>query len=468
MKTLGAVLLVAVFGCATAGTGAPGATFQAGTARAKITPPEPGFMSGYGSRGTKPAERTETDLWLRALALDDGAGATAVIVSADILGFPPALARKIRDQARARHGLDDAHLMLAASHTHGGPALPERPSPEIFFGLDAEQQRRVDAYGEWLAGKVLEVIGQALARREPVRLSFARGEAHFGINRRLPQPNGAIRLADNKDGVTDPDVPVLWLHGRDGGVRAVVFTYACHGTTLGDVMAYHADWIGYASDALERALPGATALFVDGAAGDINPSPRGSFALARQHGEAAAAAVLATRPGTGVLRVLSGPLRAAYTRIELPLGDAPPRDLLEKAQTDSNGARSRHARVMLGLTDASAVPRAVPLPLQVWRFGGDLTLVALGGEVTVEYALRLKRELGAPTTWVAAYANEVPCYVPSEKVLAESGYEAGWDVNGPGGRALASGSMTFYGWPVPFAPGLEDRIVAAVRALVSR
>ena len=72
------------------------------------------------------------------------------------------------------------------------------------------------------------------------------------------------------------------------------------------------------------------------------------------------------------------------------------------------------------------MPSSVPYPILVWRFGPDLTLVALSGEVCVDYALRLKRELGPERTWVAGYANQVPCYIPSDRVLAEGGYEAGW------------------------------------------
>jgi neutral ceramidase len=109
------------------------------------------------------------------------------------------------------------------------------------------------------------------------------------------------------------------------------------------------------------------------------------------------------------------------------------------------------------------LPSAVPYPILIWRFGSDLTLVGLSGEVCVDYALRLKRELGSDRTWVAGYANQVPCYIPSERVLAEGGYEAGWGSSL--GRVVASGSISRYGWPVPLAPGLEDRIVKTARDL---
>ena len=68
--------------------------------------------------------------------------------------------------------------------------------------------------------------------------------------------------------------------------------------------------------------------------------------------------------------------------------------------------RQRHARHILAQMDLGTLPREVPFPIQVWRFGKDLTLVTLSGEVVVDYALRLKKELGADRTWAVAYANE--------------------------------------------------------------
>src|SRR5436309_2077368 len=77
----------------------------------------------------------------------------------------------------------------------------------------------------------------------------------------------------------------------------------------------------------------------------------------------------------------------------------------------------------------------------------------LPGEVVVDYGLRLKRELDARRLWINAYANNVPCYIPSERVLKEGRYEGG-------------GAMVYYDLPGPFKPGLEQPIVDAVKQLV--
>src|SRR5262245_20252804 len=96
--------------------------FRAGTAKVKITPEEPGYLLEYDRH--QKAQGVESELWTRALALEDAKGQKAVLVSADILGFPPSLARSIREDARQRFGLKDGQVLLAASHTHNGPVLP--------------------------------------------------------------------------------------------------------------------------------------------------------------------------------------------------------------------------------------------------------------------------------------------------------------------------------------------------------
>jgi hypothetical protein len=92
-----------------------------------------------------------------------------------------------------------------------------------------------------------------------------------------------------------------------------------------------------------------------------------------------------------------------------------------------------------------------PYPVQVWKLGDGPLLVALGGEVVVDYALRLKKEMGAETTWVMGYANDVMAYIPSLRVLKEGGYEGG-------------GAMVYYGLPAVWSPRVEEIIVKTVRA----
>ena len=80
-------------------------------------------------------------------------------------------------------------------------------------------------------------------------------------------------------------------------------------------------------------------------------------------------------------------------------------------------------------------------------------MVFLPGEVVADYSLRLKREHGSERLWVNAYANDVPCYIPSKRVWLEGGYEGGY-------------AMIYYDRPTRLAEGTEERIVSAVRELL--
>ena len=132
---------------------------------------------------------------------------------------------------------------------------------------------------------------------------------------------------------------------------------------------------------------------------------------------------------------ITGRLATAYTEIDLPFAELPTREQLIKDSTDKNRAIAIRAKHLLHELDRSAsLPRTYPYPVQAWQLGRDLTFIALGGEVVVDYSLRLKKELGPGRTWVAGYTNDVMAYIPSLRVLTEGGYEGG-------------GAMPHYGLP---------------------
>jgi len=444
--------------------------FRVGTARAKITPEESGWLGGYGHRN-RPAEGVAADLWARALALEDKLGHRRVLVNADIHIFTRRLHREIVEAARKRFGLEQGEVMLIATHTHSGPALPEGFDPIISWGLDEREMRKLQAAADRIRDQTVDAMARALSGLRPARLSFGRGEARFGVNRRVLRGDGEYTFGANPEGVADPDVPVLLVESPEGAPLAVLFTYACHNTTIRNghegFYRYHPDYAGVAAVQIEKQLPGATAIYVTGAAGEIDPQPQGGVEQAERHGKALAAVVLATLDRTR-RRPVRGPLRTTYREILLPLATVPSRAKYVELSASTVAYRRRHARHVLAQMDAGTLPREVPVPIQVWWFGEDLTLVALAGEVGVDYALRLKRDFGADRTWPVAYANEVPCYIPSERVLKEGGYEAGWDLDQGPGVPGATGNILFYGWAAPLAPGVEDRVLTAVHSLLDK
>ena len=85
----------------------------------------------------------------------------------------------------------------------------------------------------------------------------------------------------------DHDVPVLRVDTPEGKLRAVLFGYACHNTTL-SFYKFCGDYAGFAQHYLEAAHPDVTALFLLGCGGDQNPYPRRTLELAQQHGRSLA------------------------------------------------------------------------------------------------------------------------------------------------------------------------------------
>jgi neutral ceramidase len=445
------VRVLVVAGCATRAFAAePASTWRAGVATATITPKTNMWMGGYAAR-THPSTGTAQNLHAKALAMADDSGGRFVFITVDSIGVPRELRKKMESRLAASFQLQPHQFVVTASHTHSAPEFRAgRVPPEVPGGEQASQ-----AYLRFLEDTFHELVGKALGSLAPAKLSYARARAGFAMNRRLPRPDGEFVNAPNPDGPVDHDVPVLRVDGADGQLRAILFGYACHNTTLTQAnYEFCGDYAGYAQEYLQEDHPGAVALFMTGCGGDQNPYPRGTLPLAKLHGRTLATAVDAAL-GTRA-KPLTGTLGSAYAEINLRYQPTPSRAEYEGRFASKDKQLSGHARRMLDRWDKDgSLPATYTYPVQVVRLGRELTLIALGGEVVVDYSLQFKRELGGSgAVWVAAYSNDVLGYIPNERILREGGYE--------GLSASRLGSLH----PTPWAPGLESQIVSKVRELV--
>ena len=229
---------------------------------------------------------------------------------------------------------------------------------------------------------------------------------------------------------------------------AIAVGYACHATSLTDYLISN-DFPGYALHELDDAHPGAISFFIQGCAGDSNAFPRLDERLARIYGDVLAAAAEEVLSGTMV--PLAGPLATAFEHVELPYRPAPAREELQRQLNNDNPSVRRHAQRLLAMLDRSGkLPSSYPdYPVQVWQFGHGLKFIALGGEPVADIGLRLKRQYGFDSTWVAGYSNDVMAYIPSLRVLKEGGYEGGE-------AAFGSGQL------VPWGAAVEEIVVEKV------
>jgi len=420
--------------------------WKAGVATAKITPEQPMWMAGYAGRD-KPSEGKIHDLNAKALAIEDAQGTRLVMVTLDLIGVPREMRDWLEKQVGERYRLPPEGLLVNASHTHCGPVVRANTSY-----MPEERAQQCEKYLEEMREKLVEVVGQALDNLAPASLSYVHARAGFAMNRRTPTETG-FRNHPNPDGPVDHDVPVLRVKSAGDELKALLFGYACHSTTLG-FYNFCGDYSGFAKRYLEEAHPGVAALFLAGCGGDQNPYPRSKLELCEQHGRALAngvEAALQTYP-----RPLHGPLRMALEDIVLEFAEPPGREQLEKEAQSKNKFERRHAEILLKeLKEAGKIRTTYPVPVQVVRFGEGLILVALPGEAVVDYSLRLKSELAGPAVWVAGYSNDVFGYLPSRRVLEEGGYEGG-------------GAMRYTTLPGPFAPSVEKLVVDKVHELVKK
>jgi hypothetical protein len=275
--------------------------------------------------------------------------------------------------------------------------------------------------------------------------------ADFAINRRA--------LAAQKNGLSlpgpiDHDVPVLKIMNSAGEIKGVLFGYACHNTTLmGNNYLINGDYAGFAQLDIEKKIPTATAFFMLGCAGDQNPEPRGTVELAQKHGNSLGDHVV-NLVHSSTLKPIKNEIQSYFSFIPLKFKKVPAADYQKDLQS-SDKFIQRRAKLMLEAYNKGWNTDYYQYPVQGIRLGNEFRVIALGGEVVVDYSLRTKKEFPDKNIFVAGYSNEVMCYIPSERVLQEGGYEA-------------DSSMIYYGMPGPFEKGIEEKIMEAIHLTIKK
>ncbi|MEJ7694306.1 neutral/alkaline non-lysosomal ceramidase N-terminal domain-containing protein [Daejeonella sp.] len=413
--------------------------WKVGVSRVVITPKQAMPMAGFASR-THSSEGTLHDLWAKALVFEDTEGKRAVMVSSDLLGFPKSVSDNIRNKLKTKFGLNRDQILLNSSHTHSAPVLGGALSD--IYVLDNEQLERIKTYSASVEDMIVNMVGEAIRDLEPAELYAQNGVTRFQVNRRNNNAALLTQLSELQ-GPNDYSVPVIKVINPKGDLKAVAFGYSCHPTVLNGYQ-WSGDYPGFTQLEIEKAHPGTTALFFQSAGADQNPLPRNTIPLARQYGRELAAAV--ERVLEEDMKKLGPGLMTTYSELQLPLQRAPlEADLLNISAKTANAYEKRWAERMLIETRAGKkMITSYPYPIQVWTLG-ELPVVSLGGELVVEYAIKIKQMLG-PESFVFGYSNDVMNYIPSATILKEGGYE--------GDKA-----HVVYGMPSNWQTGIEAGIL---------
>lgn len=437
-------------------------TLLAGVARVVITPPIGIRMLGYTVQAGC-STGVERELTATALVVSDGS-TRVVIVACDVVFIQSPHVDRMRTRIGERLGIPANHVLINCSHTHLGPMLPGWKIEDA--DQDRIQQRYVATLEESLAG----LCGLAVANSQPARIGAGRGTAAIGINRRERLPQGGIMIGENPAGAVDREVSVLRIDDLQGRPLATVTAAGCHTVVLGPrTLSLSPDFIGPAREIIEMAT-GAPSLFLQGAAGNVNPICGIGTGGPEQFDDShRLGAILAgeTLKVWGAIRThnRSGPRRVVQSvaaisvwdyepvaedsveylgvtsrRITLPMAALPDqatadRELAQRRQTlndalargDSQGALNVAQRLfewadLVARTVAAGQP--VTRDLDVWACRiNDIGIVAVNGEPFAELSLAVKARSPLLNTLFLGYSNGCLGYFPTPEAFDEGGME---------------------------------------------
>ncbi len=399
-------------------------TLMAGAATVPITPPVGVHLQGY--RRETPCTGVRDPLHAKALVVDDGR-TRAALVGIDLIGLEYASVLRIREQVAAQCDVPPKRVMIAATHTHGGPAVMYLAGDPMDWDYFRTAERQI-------AGAVV----MAAQRMRPVTVRYGEGSAAFNVNRRVVTPEGTPMLP-NPDGVVDRRVRVIRLDGEGPTPMAVLFSYICHATVLGGGNnRVSGDYPGAAQRAVERFYgPDTTAIFLPGCFGNIRPNlttsegrfRAGSDEEVERIGQMLAGEVVRASEDAA-LQLRSAPergkakgerrkesLSVASEVFRLPYTDLPSE---RKLREMCRAAGERHD-LLRDVPIARRKAGHAVLEIAAIRLGG-LSLVTLPGEVMLEIGQQVEAGLSGNVI-VLGYTNGNPGYLCTAQSYDEGGYE---------------------------------------------
>ncbi|MEE2777346.1 MAG: neutral/alkaline non-lysosomal ceramidase N-terminal domain-containing protein [Acidobacteriota bacterium] len=404
------MLSAAMVGVLVAMTAPLSAELRVGVARADITPPLGGAMYGYGARGSNTSTGVHDPLYAKVLVASAG-GETVALVTLDLGAFEKDRAARVQQAVERETGID--HVLLVASHSHSAPSYElDFPSADRPYARSAE-------------AAIVAAVVQAKDRLAPARLAVGWGRAEEGHNRRQVREDGTVHMLwGNRERVptspVDYAVGVVAFDSLAGAPLATLVNFNTHPVVLGpENLEISADYPGAMMAKIESDI-GGQAMFVQGAAGDINPfwdktAPAdGGFEQMSAMGEALATEVIRVRaelgPGGDVER-----LSVVTEEVALE-----PRWDLDSPEVEAAFRANEFGWIFERYRTRFA--RESQAEINTVLFDDRLAVGTFPGEFFVEHGLRFKDQSMVTNTLFVGYTNGALAYFPTIRAAAEGGY----------------------------------------------
>ncbi len=367
----------------------------AGAAKVRITPRSGVRIAGHGFN--KHAKGILDDLWVRALYLDTGEEAVA-LVSLDLIGLSAPRIKRIRQRISRRHAL---RILVAATHNHAGPDSLGFWGPAV-FGLLPTRSGIDEAYMERVEKAAARAVILAVARARPARLGLGRFLMPEGLAVNLREPGDVERT-----------VRLMRLSDSSGMTIATVVHYANHAESLQDRNRWlSADFPGVLYRELDAILGGVTLFFTGPAGGMIEPSNDPAddeaerLAFREKLGGSLAAGTLRAVIA-GLRKPAPAPLRLRTMRLVLPLqADGLLRLAMNLGLMDPRPVAGEQIETEMALLD--------------W---GELSMLFLPGEPSPELGRALRARLKGDLRMVIGVALDELGYLLSDRQWADARFE---------------------------------------------
>ncbi|MGE3316157.1 MAG: neutral/alkaline non-lysosomal ceramidase N-terminal domain-containing protein [Planctomycetaceae bacterium] len=433
---------LALLGCATTLSAAEKGLL-AGAAKRSIVPPFPTHMGGFNDR-LQSFEGVHDEIFVRAVVLDDGA-TRLIVIGSDLMAIDAELVALAREKISAATQIPAGNILISCAHNHSAPSYYQKNKPGE---ADAEPSLK-----QFLAKQFAEAAVEAYQQRVPARAGFHAGRL-VGLTRNRQQKNNDM---------IDPQVGVVRVEEREGRKTiATLFNFTGHPVVIGSKnLLLSGEFPGAASRTVEGVL-GGIAIFTQGACGDITVNRTGDpFQEIERIGRTIAGEVIKASGFISCTESL--PLQAASRTVQLAARPVVP--LAEAESALKRGTEALEEAKKKGLAPAAiqsiedrnrvleiAVKRAEILAkepskreerltaeVQVMQIG-EVILVAIPGELFVEYALEMRSRVlqdSGKSMCLIGYANGYLGYIVTPRAMETGGYEASitrLDVQG--GRVL--------------------------------
>jgi len=409
------------------------AALKGGCAKVNITSPL--GIPLIGSYG-KPSDDILDELYAKALVLNDGNTAVA-IVSADLLYTPlEEITNPVREIIKEKTGIPEQNVLICATHTHSGPEVFARPKLPSTGRMPAS---KIDQnYLQILIRKMADTVVIAHKNMQEVKIGAAKGHIpEIVYNRRPKTTDGSVKMAftlpgeviatkkietgpegcvkvtfDYKQeqaqlefGPIDPDACVLRVEDANGGMVGSLINFGCHPVCIYPYLStsISADYPAYATGVVEQ-VEGGVCLFTLGLAGNAVPVVRGikpRERIGRALGsEALKRLQMVTTTGSVTLKAVKKEIKFPTKKEEDP------------NETKADDKTKDH----------------VTTEIQVLRLG-DIYILGLPGEVLVEVGLEIKKRAGLKNLFIVTVSNDIVGYVCHSGAYEEGGYEPGTGTN---------------------------------------